>query len=104
MKIPNKVMIGEYYYSVKQVQLIDWDRSIGGQINYNTKTIKLKPGVDKKITESTFFHEIAHGLLKELEYNHPKITAFRSNETFVEEMGLQLRKTFVDLLNGGRER
>ena len=54
---------------------------------------------DKRITEDTFFHEIAHGILKELEFNYPKMSSFRNNESFVQEMGLTLRKTFIDLLN-----
>lgn len=53
---------------------------------------------DKRINEDIFFHEISHGVIKELEYNHPRIAVFRTNEAFVQEMGLILRKTFLELL------
>lgn len=100
MKIPKKLKIGEHYYDVKKVRIVDWkDSSIAGQISYGDKKMRLKVfEKDHRVTEDTFFHEIAHGLLKELEFNHPKISKFRNDEVFVQEMGLTLRKTFLDLL------
>lgn len=98
MKIPNKLIIGETQYKIKMKRVINWNKEIGGQINYNYNLLILKKGMSKKILESSFFHEIAHGILKELEFNYPKISNFRDNEKFVQEMGLVLRKTFLDLL------
>ena len=100
MNIPKKIKIGEHLYDIKKVRVVDWNNSaVGGSINYLTKKMILKKGSsDKKIIETTFFHEVAHGLLKELEYNHPKASKFRCDEEFVAELGLELRKTFIDLL------
>ena len=101
MKIPDKIRIGKYNYNIKKVRIIDWTNSnIDGQISYSSKMMKIKINKkDERITESTFFHEIVHGILKELEYNYPKISSFRSNESFVQELALILRKTFIDLLD-----
>lgn len=100
MKIPEKVKIGKYDYNIKKVRIIDW-KNIGvvGQINYSNKLIKLKMcKKDHRMNEDVFFHEVAHGILKELEFNHPKMSKFRNDEDFVQELGLILRKTFIDLL------
>ena len=99
MKIPTKIKIGEYEYNIKKCWKVDWlNRNIIGQINYGRKELKLEIFEDKRINEDNFFHEIAHGILKELEFNHPQISKFRNDESFVQEMGLNLRKTFLDLL------
>ena len=105
MEIPKKIKIGGSVYNIKSKRVVDWkNRDIIGQINYVDKEIKIKKLkiADAKIDESTFFHEVAHGVLKELEYNHPKVNNFRNNEKFVSEMGLTLRTTFLDLLEKQR--
>jgi hypothetical protein len=101
MLIPENIKIGEHYYCIKKCKLIDWtNRNVTGKINYSDKKMKIRISEkDNRITEETFFHEIAHGILKELEYNHPGITKFRNDEMFVQELGLNLRRTLVDLLN-----
>ena len=100
MKIPKKLTIGESCYNIKQVRRIDWSSTVVGQINYHTKKIKIRMNKkDDKLNEETFFHEIAHGILKELEFNTPKITRFRQDESFIHEMGLMLRNTFLELLD-----
>jgi hypothetical protein len=99
--IPDKIRIGDHYYNIKRLRIIDWSNwNVSGQINYATKVMKIneKASKDERIIESTFFHEIAHGILKELEFNNPQLSKFRCNESFVEELGLTLRKTFIDLL------
>lgn len=100
MKIPEKIKIGEHDYDIKKVPIVDWKNSnIIGQINYGKKEIKLKMfKTDERVDQDTFFHEIAHGILKELEFNHPQITKFRNEELFAQEMGLLLRKSFLDLM------
>jgi len=82
------------------MRTVDWtNTAIVGSVNYGDKLIKIKKcKKDERITQDTFFHEIAHAILKELEFNHPQITKFRSDEIFVQELGLTLRKTFIDLL------
>lgn len=100
MIIPKKIKIGNHYYDVKKVKIVDWtNRDVIGNINYGKKRMKFKSfEKDERTDEDIFFHEISHGLLKELEFNHPKISVFRNDEVFVQEMGLTLRKTFLDLL------
>ncbi len=94
MKIPKKIKIGNKEYNIKKTNFY-FNDTLGGQINYNTDTIKIKNGNQEEIT---FFHEIAHGILKELEFNYPKMVAFRNNESFTHELGLTLMSTFLDLL------
>lgn len=100
MKIPKKLLIGDRLYRIKNklmfVNLFDSD--ISGNINYNTNIMKIKKVKDNKTEEDIFFHEVTHGILKELEFNHPKIVKFRNDEEFVQEMGLILRKIFLDLM------
>lgn len=100
MIIPEKIKIGEHYYDVKKVRIVDWSNSfISGNIHYGKKLMKLKVWEkDERLTQDTFFHEVAHAILKELEFNHPQISNFRTNEDFVQELGLTLRKAFLDLL------
>lgn len=97
MKIPTKIKIGETEYKVNEKKFYFNDLT-GGSINFNLSKIVIRKTLpSKKEREAVFFHEIAHGILKELEFNHPKISPFRSNEVFVQELGLVLRKTFLDL-------
>lgn len=105
MRIPEKVKIGEHYYNIRRVRIVDWKNSgIVGQINYGVKEMKLKMfEKDDRVNQDTFFHEVAHGILKELEFNHPQISKFRNDEIFVQEFGLTLRKTFLDLLKNQEE-
>lgn len=100
MKIPDKIRIGCKNYIIKKVRTVSWlNNSIVGNINYSASIIKIKKYKDKREMEQTFFHEMAHGLMKEMEFNHPQITKFRSDEVFTQELGLNLRKTFLDLLD-----
>lgn len=98
MKIPKYIRIGDTEYKIKKKIIIDWNESIAGQINYWKKELLIKEYGDNKIDESNFFHGIAHGIMKEMEYNHPKVVDLRNNENFIQELGLVLRKTFKDLM------
>lgn len=98
MKIPNKIKIGERDYKIKEKRLIDWDKKVSGQIQYGSNTLILKKNANERAKQDAFFHEIAHAILKEMSFNYPKITKFQDDESFVQEMGLVLRKTFLDLL------
>ena len=99
MKIPKWVIIGETTYRVKIKRFVDFFNSnIQGNINYSNDVLKIKKGSDNRIMEDVFFHEIAHGILKDMEFNYPQITKFRNDEQFTQELGLNLRKLFLDLL------
>ena len=97
IKIPKKILIGNTEYTIKHKHFL-FDKNLGGNINYSSQRLNIKKSNNQKVKETTFFHEIAHGLIKELEYNHPKLSLFRNNEELVHEMGLVLRKTFIDLM------
>ena len=99
MIIPNKIRIGKHYYDVQQCKLIDWSTKLTGQINYGKEILKIRTCRLDIENEATFFHELAHRIIRSLEFNHPQISRFRNDEVFVQEMGLTLRKTFIDLLN-----
>ena len=99
MIIPKKIKIGKFTFNVKEKLLLIKGENISGKINYGNLNLIIKSGMVDRAKEDTFFHEIAHGILKELEFNHPKISNFRNNEPFVQELGLLLRKTFIDLMN-----
>lgn len=100
MIIPKKIRIGKYYYQVKRCKIVDWSNSnVVGNIHYGDKKIRLKKfDIDKRINEINFFHEVAHGIIKELEFNYPKISIFRNNEKFIQEFGLVMRNFFLDLI------
>ena len=97
MKIPRTILIGNSDYKIIRK---DWvfNKVLGGEINYDAKTIKIRKG-DKGIMEDTFFHEMAHGVMKEMEYNYPQVTKYRNDDDFIQELGLTLRKTFKSLLD-----
>ncbi len=97
MIIPNKITIGKSIYNVFNRYL--FFRSHAGIINYFEKEIVLKRKYNKGRTgESTFFHEVSHGIVNELQYNYPKIIPLKDDEDFVQELGLLLRRVFMDLL------
>lgn len=98
IKIPEKVKIGDECFKIKNKKWIDFKGNVSGQINYTTSTILIKKGLPEKIKEDTFFHEIAHGILKEMSFNYPFLEKYRNDESFAQELGLILRKIFLDLL------
>jgi len=104
MIIPKKLTIGNTKYIIKQKRIISWkDNDVVGNINYHTRIIKLRKKDHIKAKQDTFFHEIAHGIFKELEFNYPKISKFRMDEKFTQEFGLTLRKTFLNLLESQKK-
>ena len=98
MRIPNKIKIGDSEYNVNEKMILFKEKTLSGQITYGNLNLAIRGDMIPKAKEDTFFHEIAHGVLKELEFNHPKISHFRNDDKFVQEMGLVLRKTFLDLI------
>lgn len=99
MKIPNKIKIGDKEFDINFKRLINFDKNISGQIRLNDNKIILTKNLKGKILEDTFFHEISHGLFREMEFNYPQMAKFRNDESFIQEFGLLLRKTFLDLLS-----
>ena len=99
MNIPKTIKIGSNEFKIKNKFNIDWNGNIAGQINFSKNRILLKKGSNHRCKEDTFFHEVAHGIFKEISYNYPQIIKFSDNESFIQEFGLLLRKTFLDLLD-----
>ena len=101
MIIPDKITIGVKEYRVKRLRFIElFNSNIQGQICYGEGVLKIKNVGDERATEEVFFHELAHGILHEMEFNYPQITKFRNDEQFTQELGLVLRKTFLELIEG----
>ena len=99
MNIPNKITIGMKEYSIKIKYFVDlFHSNVYGNINYMDGVMKIKKVDDERAMEDTFFHEIAHGLMKEMEFNYPQMVKFRNDEKFIQELGLHLRNTFMELL------
>ena len=98
MIIPKTIKIGETNYKVKESLFLFKDSALSGNIDYHICTMRIRKNMTKRGKEDTFFHEVAHGICKELEFNHPKIAKFRCDELFIQELGLLMRKTFLDLL------
>jgi len=96
MIIPKKIIIGDTQYDIKK-RLWLFNKNYSGKITYSCRLLEIRESCDKN-EQDYFFHELAHGVLKELEFNHPKIIRFRNNEEFVQEIGLILRKSFLDLM------
>lgn len=66
MKIPQKVNIGGIIYKVKLISGTPkndlQERNYLGRIDHCKCEITLEKDADKQVIESTFIHEIAHGL------------------------------------------
>lgn len=105
MKYPKELYIGDHLYKFKVVRLIEKlifkKNNIAANINYKDSIIKTLEFENEKENQANLFHELAHGILREMEFNHPKIIKFRNDEKFIEEFGLVLRKTFIDLQKKG---
>lgn len=99
MKIPKEITIGKKKYKIQLARFVDFFNSgVHGNINYSDGILKIKDTGDERNTEDLFFHELAHGILKELEFNYPKVAWLRNDEVFTQELGLLLRKSFLELL------
>lgn len=105
MKYPKTINIGNKVYKIKVLKFLErfWflKHNMAANINYKDNLIKTVEFDDPKENEANLFHEITHGILREMEFNHPGIITYRNNEVFVEELGLALRKTFIDLHEKG---
>ena len=96
MKIPKKVKIGNETFKIKVKRFMK--KNLYGSICQCKKVIKINKNNSTRELEATFFHEIVHGLLKEMSFNYPFLKNKRFDEDFVEEMGLLMRNIYLDLL------
>lgn len=91
MKIPNKVKIGGYTYSVEREDapyVID-DVIAHGSHNYPNLQIKVGSFGTLEYQESVFLHELIHGIIA-------VYCANRQDEEFVEQLSKGLYQVIVD--------
>ena len=67
MKIPKQITLGKKTYEIKKNSMFFFDKAVAGQIDYTNNRITLKTTLDTREEEGTFFHELAHRILKEME-------------------------------------
>lgn len=107
MEIPDSVLIGGRRYRVEKDCkgfgiLVDFINAFSfkdtiGMINYSSRTIKLRGKRTKLQKEKIFFHELAHGIAMSLGNRYTKMKELNDNERFIDAMGAQLRKAFIDM-------
>lgn len=62
-----KILASEY--EVIEVEQIDKNRRVLGEIDYTEQTIKLEKDLPKELKNETLIHEILHGILEKLGYD-----------------------------------
>jgi hypothetical protein len=84
LNIPDKVRIGSMDYRIIYVEgpLVDNDKVLFAQIDFNKKTIKIvKDMQDIQGEEESLLHEIQHGIVFERNFNYEN----NDEETITEE-------------------
>ncbi len=91
LKIPKSFQLLGHTYKVKVVSKVDKGDDSWGQLDPHKKVLKLRnfylDEADKEVFIETFFHELIHAILFELEYNKES-----NNEEFVERVGRGLHQ------------
>lgn len=64
-----KVKIMATDYKIEEVEQIDKDRRILGEIDYINQTIKLEKGLPNELKKEILLHEILHGILEKLGFD-----------------------------------
>ena len=65
----NKVKIMATDYKIEEVEQIDKNRRILGEIDYINQTIKLEKGLSDELKKEVLMHEILHGILEKLGFD-----------------------------------
>ncbi len=65
MKIPDKVKVGGFVYTVEQTEHITLGCDYGGEILFQELKINIRPGNQKRM-EQTLLHEIVHAIYDHL--------------------------------------
>lgn len=76
-------------YEVVEVDQIEKNCRVVGQIDYMNQTIKIEKGLAKDYRDQTIFHEILHGILEGLGYND-----INSDEQKVQSIASALHQVF----------
>jgi hypothetical protein len=86
IKIPNKIRIFARTYDVQFINNLSYDKNCSGEIAYREQVIRLQPSSESaprhhEDIEISFFHELLHGVLYEL--NYPDL---RDDEGFIDRI------------------
>ena len=110
MKIPSSIKIGNKEYAIKEVKIVNFFNTLNplrlfkdggtiiGQICKDNKDIRLQKDLKPKKKKMVFFHELAHGIMWEMEKSHPQVSAWRDDEVFTDKFGRMLSRTFDNLM------
>lgn len=55
-------------YEIREVDIIDRDTHLVGQISYTDQIIRIEKGLGKEFRRQTVIHEVVHGILEGLGY------------------------------------
>ena len=107
MIIPKTIKIGSTKYKVSLVKVVDYMEMIKMRFRkekgiifgrIDGQEIRIKKDLNNKHQKETFFHEMAHGIMWEMERSHPKVWAWRKDEAFICKLGSVLSRTFSNLM------
>lgn len=90
----NKVKIMATDYKIEEVEQIDKDRRILGEIDYINQTIKLEKGLPNELKKEILLHEILHGILEKLGFD-----ALNNDEQKVQSIASTLYLVLKDNAN-----
>lgn len=90
----NKVKIMATDYKIEEVEQIDKDRRILGEIDYINQTIKLEKGLPNELKKEFLLHEILHGILEKLGFD-----ALNNDEQKVQSIASTLYLVLKDNAN-----
>lgn len=76
-------------YEIREVDLIDKDTHLVGQINYAEQVIKVEKGLGSEYRRQTIIHEVVHGILEALGYSD-----INSDEQKVQGIASALHQVF----------
>lgn len=100
MKIPKTIQIHNRILRVRRPHMLFRNRAgsfdILTGIIYVRRQLKDYPDLES----ISFFHELSHGILLNLCSNNPSASNLVNDELFVNELGLNIRKVFLDLKGG----
>lgn len=89
-----KVKIMATDYKIEEVEQIDKDRRILGEIDYINQTIKLEKGLPNELKKEILLHEILHGILEKLGFD-----ALNNDEQKVQSIASTLYLVLKDNAN-----
>lgn len=89
MKIPRRVQVGDRWYSVEIVEMLE-EKRIAGHVDYVDRHIRLASGgfTPGQLNEA-FWHEVVHAILDDMDDKHS------NNEAFVTAFSRRLARAVL---------